>query len=299
MTRKVLDYATIDLPALTLLLGKNMPQGLAWNGKTDVESNIYKLFNAMASQIRALEDRVFRMATQFNPASTTDLLVEWETAVGIPDECRKRAELIQDRRDNVLTKLKKTPIVTIADYQALAEVITGEPAATWNIRPGSQDFPAIDHYRFILFVGSPQQAAAKFTLPFGNDNQLSVSSLTRSGSTATATVSDTSDMVDGSDVEISGAVETDYNGFFTITITSGTTFDYIVAGTPTTPATGTILVDFGRSLPDPTLDVNANEVFIDDGILFEGYPFAGTFRTDVLQCVFRKVSPANIDIVFD
>jgi hypothetical protein len=35
------------------------------------------------------------------------------------------------------------------------------------------------------------------------------------------------------------------------------------------------------------------------GIAFPGYPFAGSFRTDILKCVFRKVTPANVALVFD
>lgn len=68
--------------------------------------------------------------------------------------------------------------------------------------------------------------------------------ITRSGSTASATVNH-HDGLDhgletGDSVVISGAVEPEYNGTFTVTVTGLQTFDYTVAGTPTTPATGTI-----------------------------------------------------------
>ncbi|MCK5603934.1 DUF2313 domain-containing protein [Candidatus Pacearchaeota archaeon] len=299
MTRKYSDYNASSNAELTLLTGKNLPEGDAWNAKADVDSNMYKLLSALSEMIRALEDRIQRLANQWDVRVTTDLIVEWETAVGIPDECRDRAGDIETRRQDVLDKLRKIPIITVADYQALAESITGEPAANWNIRPGSQDFPDDPVYRFVLLVGSPNVTSGKFVYPFGNNAQLSVTSLTSVGTTATATVSSTADMVDGSNVEMSGAVETEYNGFFDITITSGTTFDYTFAGSGTSPATGTILVNFGADLPSPLLDASGNDVFINNGILFEGYPFAGDFRTDVLKCVFRKVAPGNVALVFD
>lgn len=75
-------------------------------------------------------------------------------------------------------------------------------------------------------------------------NSVSVTSITRSGSVATVTVSGGHGFrTDGSSAQavISGAVETDYNGTFPITVTNTTVFTYTVPGTPTTPATGTIL----------------------------------------------------------
>jgi hypothetical protein len=66
-----------------------------------------------------------------------------------------------------------------------------------------------------------------------------LTSITRSGSTATATLAGHG-YSSGANITISGAVETDYNGTFIITVTSSSTFTYTVSGTPTTPATGTI-----------------------------------------------------------
>ena len=69
-----------------------------------------------------------------------------------------------------------------------------------------------------------------------------VTGITRTSGTATATltVANTT-LVTGDYVTISGATQTEYNGTFQITVTSSTTFTYAVTGTPTTPATGTIL----------------------------------------------------------
>lgn len=70
----------------------------------------------------------------------------------------------------------------------------------------------------------------------------SVSSITRSGSTATLTCAahgvPVGDIVPRT---VSGAVETEYNGTYLMTSASSTTFTYTVSGTPATPATGTIL----------------------------------------------------------
>lgn len=66
-----------------------------------------------------------------------------------------------------------------------------------------------------------------------------VTSITRSGSTATLTASAAHGLSSGETVVVSGATQTEYNGTFVITVTSTTVFTYTVAGTPATPATGT------------------------------------------------------------
>lgn len=70
-----------------------------------------------------------------------------------------------------------------------------------------------------------------------------VTSITSSGSTATFTSTTNHGLVTGDEIVISGATQTEYNGTFTVTKTGDTTFTFTVAGTPATPATGTILAN--------------------------------------------------------
>ena len=69
--------------------------------------------------------------------------------------------------------------------------------------------------------------------------QFTITSLTRSGTTATATVSSTSTLTTGESLTISGANaanEGQYDKTAPITVTSPTTFTYTVTGNPTSPA---------------------------------------------------------------
>lgn len=79
-------------------------------------------------------------------------------------------------------------------------------------------------------------------------NPASVTSITRSGSTATVTTSGSHSLSTGDIVKIAGAVETDYNIEAEVTVTGATTFTYTVAGSPSTPATGTITWDNGTDI---------------------------------------------------
>ncbi len=69
----------------------------------------------------------------------------------------------------------------------------------------------------------------------------SVTSITRSGTTATVTFAVAHTLTDGAPVEISGATQTEYNGKFQAEYVSTTVIKIEVAGSPTTPATGTIV----------------------------------------------------------
>jgi uncharacterized phage protein gp47/JayE len=86
--------------------------------------------------------------------------------------------------------------------------------------------------------GSQYQTLSEQTIL---SQSLSVTSITRVGSTATAiTVSD-HNLASGVSATISGAVQTEYNGTFEVSVTASNSFSYQITGTPTTPATGTIL----------------------------------------------------------
>ena len=83
----------------------------------------------------------------------------------------------------------------------------------------------------------------------GYSGSVSITSLTRSGATATATVSEADGLKlkSGQILTISGVTGPSggdpalYNGTFEITVTSTTTFTYVMTGTPSGTATGTIV----------------------------------------------------------
>ena len=86
-------------------------------------------------------------------------------------------------------------------------------------------------------------------------NVVSLTSLTRVGTVATATTAAAHNLATSVPVAISGAVQTEYNGTFAVTVISATTFTYNVAGSPATPATGIIVGTFTTALA-PVISVN-------------------------------------------
>ena len=73
--------------------------------------------------------------------------------------------------------------------------------------------------------------------------QFPVTSITRSSTTATVTTPKKHGLDDGQKVILSGATPSAYNGEKTISVTGTSTFTFTVSGSPTTPASGTILYD--------------------------------------------------------
>lgn len=135
-------------------------------------------------------------------------------------------------------------------------------------------------------------------------SNMSISSLTRSGTTATATVSaaDGLKLKTGQILTISGVTGPGggdpalYNGTFTITVASTTTFTYTMSGTPSGSATGTIvcssklpITSITRSGTTATVTVsNANSTLVtNDYITIEGATggdatyYNGTFQITV------------------
>lgn len=84
-------------------------------------------------------------------------------------------------------------------------------------------------------------------IPSTTPDTLTVSSISRSGSTATVTTSAAHSLKAQDRVTISGADQSDYNGTITVlTVPSTTTFTYRVSNSPTTPATGTITAQWNN-----------------------------------------------------
>jgi Dockerin type I domain/PQQ enzyme repeat len=95
---------------------------------------------------------------------------------------------------------------------------------------------------------NPRTSGSNPSFSSYNPTSFTVTSLTRSAGTATATISSTTGMRAGDSITISGATPAGYNGTFTITaVPSSTTFQFAVPGTLTSPATGTITAKWGAN----------------------------------------------------
>jgi hypothetical protein len=122
-------------------------------------------------------------------------------------------------------------------------------ASTNNVECSKLEWTAPETEVYLFFYSF--ESTMRFNIADGNHavyvvpppGWKEISSITRSGTTATGTV--TPDFswpwANNQWVHIEGADQSDYNGdYFQITITGANTFTYQVSGSPTTPATGTM-----------------------------------------------------------
>lgn len=168
-------------------------------------SGVRGLVNAMAAGFDENNDAVNQLIIQLFPQTATDeYLDRWAAWFGITRKSAVKAQ------GNVVFTGTATTSIPIGTLVQKTDGIQYETTALGTISAQS----------------------------------INVTSITRSGATATVTTTSAHNLGTGVSVTISGAIETEYNVTATITVTSTTTFTYTVSGSPTTPATGTILASF-------------------------------------------------------
>lgn len=89
-----------------------------------------------------------------------------------------------------------------------------------------------------LFTGSNSIVYSVLSPAAVETVSLLISSLTRSGTTATAITPTPHKLATGMSTAIAGADQAAYNGTFPVTVTGANSFTYQVSGAPATPATG-------------------------------------------------------------
>ena len=138
--------------------------------------------------------------------------------------------------------------------QSFPDTATGESLTRWAAIWGKEKAAATKANGNAVATGTAAKVLAAGTVIVGSDgvytstaaatisaNSVSVSFITRSGTTATATTASAHGLANNVEITITGAGESQYNLTTAITVTGLDSFEYEVTGSPTTPATGTIL----------------------------------------------------------
>lgn len=88
-----------------------LPTGIAWE-----QIKCSPLIKGMAYEFARFEATVRNfLETELDPRITNELLADWETAFGLPDECTPENQTIEQRREQVTQKLTAQGGLT-ADY---------------------------------------------------------------------------------------------------------------------------------------------------------------------------------------
>lgn len=104
-------------------MADSLPTGRAWGRRNESDSNVRKLINALAIAHNRVQQQIELLDDEFRIDQTYELLTDWETSVGIPGECLGTAETLAQRRQAIIDRLGKTPIVTLDQMQAYVDAL--------------------------------------------------------------------------------------------------------------------------------------------------------------------------------
>lgn len=150
-------FNTYNLEEHTDSLVAYLPGGELFAAKNEPASVLRRLFTGLAVEIKKAEDMMNEVTFQHDINCTTDLIREWESALGIPDECFPGTGSLEIRRQHILIKLASLGVSTAKGFVDLAALFgftaLVPSGATYGVFPLA--FP-------IAFFQYPQDA--RFTL---------------------------------------------------------------------------------------------------------------------------------------
>jgi len=100
-------------------LASFLPTGGAW--PRDLDSFLMKLVEGLAVEFADVEELIKLLLEEADPNTAQHTLVEWERALGLPDECSNVATTIQERRLAIVAKYLNEGGQSKAYFQALAQ----------------------------------------------------------------------------------------------------------------------------------------------------------------------------------
>ena len=99
-----------------------MPNGPLFEAKNIADSNFRQLLRGFAGELFTAEGYLITLEQEYFPDTTTLFLSEWESALGIPDDCFSGAGTNNERRRDILVKLSSLGIQTDTDFVDLAAI---------------------------------------------------------------------------------------------------------------------------------------------------------------------------------
>ncbi|CAB3779425.1 hypothetical protein LMG28688_00838 [Paraburkholderia caffeinitolerans] len=97
-----------------LALQALMPIGKVWPRDADALQS--QVFNGLAAVYERSSERAQNLISDAFPASTVELLPEWESTLGLPDPCAGTSPTIQQRRNQVVARFANSGGQSAAYY---------------------------------------------------------------------------------------------------------------------------------------------------------------------------------------
>jgi len=173
-----------DIEEYTNSLAAYLPGGILFASKSVANSNFRKLLRGMAGELFRANGLLKEYSEEIIPDETVKFIDEWESTLGIPDECFTGTGTIDNRRRDVLTKLAALGIQTKQDFIDVAaifgitvDVISGGGVGIFPVQFPFILFNSSKEARFTIIITFTVPEASKFPytfpLPFSN-NEIAV-----------------------------------------------------------------------------------------------------------------------------
>lgn len=113
--------SSIRLKKFERVMRSLFPRGWAWTQIHDTQSNIRALADSLAIEPCRVQERALQFIDEVFPATTLEMLEDWERLLGLPDDCNPNPEsqTINQRRLRVIQVLTAIGGQNIAFYKTL------------------------------------------------------------------------------------------------------------------------------------------------------------------------------------
>jgi uncharacterized protein YmfQ (DUF2313 family) len=101
----------------TKLIKDLLPLGRAWD---NVREDTINIFPGMAVEYCRVKDRGTDLLNEIDPGTSTELLSDWETLLGLPDDCTPETTDIIERRTQARQKLASVGGLSASFYEKVA-----------------------------------------------------------------------------------------------------------------------------------------------------------------------------------
>jgi len=188
-------------------------------------------------------------------------------------------------------------LVRDLEKQLFPQTATGEFLELWGDYEGLERKPAAPAFGSVTLPGTVGTVVTTGTEFTGSNGIIyestavatitavnqAVSTLTRSGTTATAVLAAEHQLATGVTVTMSGATQAEYNGDFVIVVTAADEFQYTITGAPATPATGSPVYDVDIASIEAKAQTEGSATNLDSGAQITGTPGTAFVQFDGLS----------------
>lgn len=156
---------TRDIEQYTDSLARYMPGGDLFASRNVADSTFRKLLQGLSGELFRCNGLIKEYFEQIIPDTTTKFVGEWESALGIPDDCFLGTGTLEERRLHVIVKLASLGVQTAQDFVDLALLFGITVTVTNGALHGTfpMEFP-------IVFFDSSKDARFTIIVEFDEPN---------------------------------------------------------------------------------------------------------------------------------